>query len=258
MTHWFGNIRMTPKLIGSFILMALLACMVGISGLNGITSLQRSADLITGDTVPGLVQAQKISFDIAAAMTASRGTLIATDPTARPGLAVQAKQYREDALRQFTAFAAANADSGGAEGQHIAQSGKLLAQWATLNEQISAEGASGDSSKIYDATTLTNDNETSVIKPLTVSMTWLVTMLEQEAQSRAAQSRTTAGNATHEVIGVAVLAALLALFLGLFIARSVVRPLAQVESSAENLAKGWLTDLAASMQAFAHGDLPRR
>src|SRR5690242_13699161 len=51
---WVNNIRMAPKLVASFALVALLAAFVGGVGLRNLGALHGTIDSITGDSVPSL------------------------------------------------------------------------------------------------------------------------------------------------------------------------------------------------------------
>src|SRR5579883_2048131 len=76
--RWFNNIRMAPKLIGSFVAVALLAALVGGAGLLGLTSERGTLTTITTVSVPNLVTLLQTNAAIGNAIRYTRGAVLTT------------------------------------------------------------------------------------------------------------------------------------------------------------------------------------
>src|SRR5579863_1630981 len=74
---WFRDLRLTPKLIASYIAMALLAGAVGGAGVLGVNTLQTKLDWITSSSTPSLVDVLTMQSNINWEMRATRGEILA-------------------------------------------------------------------------------------------------------------------------------------------------------------------------------------
>src|SRR5690349_18477294 len=61
---WYRNLRLAPKLIGSFVLVAMLATIVGLVGFTGFRTMQSNLDWITSNSSPSLVYLLKAQGDV--------------------------------------------------------------------------------------------------------------------------------------------------------------------------------------------------
>src|SRR5258708_6314730 len=107
---WLNNIRLAPKMIGSFVLVALLAGLVGAAGIKGINSLQQNVDSLTGDTVPSMLQIANVRDGVDFAFRFSRGVIMSTNPVQQRSFATKAQAGRNDALAQFQQYLAGITD----------------------------------------------------------------------------------------------------------------------------------------------------
>lgn len=60
---WYRNLRLTPKLIGSFVLVAILAAVVGGAGFAGLHSQNTQVDRLTSVSIPSLGHIQDVQAD---------------------------------------------------------------------------------------------------------------------------------------------------------------------------------------------------
>ena len=97
---WLKNVRMAPKLIGSFVLVAALAGVVGGVGVIGMDSMQSRMDQISGVNTPNLVYLLQVKDGIDAEMRATRGEILADTPAKIKDLAGDAEAARVDRLER--------------------------------------------------------------------------------------------------------------------------------------------------------------
>jgi methyl-accepting chemotaxis protein len=131
---------MTPKLIGSFVLVAILAALVGGVGLLGMSTMNTQMSNLTGNYVPSLNRLRQVDADISAAMSSSRSTVLSTSASDSMTQANSATTARNDALNDFQAYLAL--PSSGAQKADLAANIRAeLTAWADLDAQVGRLGS---------------------------------------------------------------------------------------------------------------------
>jgi len=251
---WFRNLRMTPKLVGSFVLVAALAALVGGAGYLGLRSQDSQVGHLATVSVPNIVAVLNIERDLNATVRYTRGDLI--DPT-RAGseqAAGQAATLRTQAQREWQAYLQLPYD----DNQEMALSNQvtpLLQQWASVDSQVAQLGLANTTAATRQATALSDGEETQLASSLTSDLSTLEASYLHYLNSAANSAHAAYATATTELIAVIVAAVLLAIGLGWFIARSIARPLAEVKRAAASVANACLAELVNGMTALSQGDL---
>ncbi len=253
--QWFRNLRISPKLIGSFVLVALLAVLVGGIGISNLGTLRGSFDAVSGDSVPSLVQALTIRSDIQQAMMDSRAVGQAHSAAQVAQFEAAAQAARQDAAAQFKVYSSGIGDNTSEEYHRAMQSQAWLQQWMALDQRAITLGASSSASANAQSDALSVGQENTLAESLFTNMSWLVQSLQSEVQNRSTDTSTTINNATTEMWTVMACALLLAIGLGIFTARSISRPLKDVERAATDLAARDIVSLSDGVAAFAQGNL---
>ena len=75
--RWFEDLRLRPKLLGSFIAIALLAAVVGGVGVAGLNTVNSQAQAMATRSTPALVDLLTIHDNINWEMRAIRGEILA-------------------------------------------------------------------------------------------------------------------------------------------------------------------------------------
>src|ERR1035437_4317245 len=94
---WFRDLRMMPKLIGSFILLAFLAAAVGTAGLVGLNTLDSEVNSISTVNVPNITYLFRTRADVADSVRYTRAAVLATTASQSKAYADKAAVTREQA-----------------------------------------------------------------------------------------------------------------------------------------------------------------
>ena len=253
--QWFSDIRVGPKLIGSFMFVALVGVVVGALGLTGLLSLHSSIDVVTGDAVPSLVQVTAAQGDVQTAMSNTRAIGQTNSGLQKTQFAATAMRARQDALAQFKVYFAGIGDKSSQEYQRAEQTQALLQRWMPLDERAASLGAQSNDTANAMSDQISVGAENSVAQPLIANLNGLRQTLSTEVADKGAAADTSFHNAIVELVLVSLLALALANTLGVTIARSIARPLDEVQRAVTALGDGDITSLAAGVAAFAEGNL---
>ena len=101
----FRNLRLMPRLAGSFALVALLAGVVGVAGFLGLHDTQTELVGLTQAT-PRLISLLKADSDINAAIGLTRGSIMTFERTQVVAGARAAQAARLDGWTRFQQYAA--------------------------------------------------------------------------------------------------------------------------------------------------------
>jgi methyl-accepting chemotaxis protein len=252
--QWFNNVRMAPKLIGSFILVAVLAGVTGGIGLLGLTTVHSHLIDITQNSVPSELQLSAAVSAMNEAMRNSRADVMTNDPAQSKDLSQEATSTEGEAWDNFQTYASLPFGSA-REATVASQVRSLLQQWRALDAQVVRYGDQTSAAALAAGTRLSLGAEQSLAARLTDGFDTLQQINAQSAHTAEVQAQDAQSAATRELIAVIVVAVLLALALGMLIARSIARPLAQVQRATADLGSKDVASLADAITALAHGDL---
>jgi len=133
--RWINNIRMMPKLIGSFAVVALLAALVGVTGVMGMNAIRTNLDQVTAVNVPNLNALRQVDADIGSAIRYTRGTAMTSNPTLTRTLIAQAQAERQDGLTQWKKYMALPFNNS-AEAAIAARTQAEFIAWSRLDERV--------------------------------------------------------------------------------------------------------------------------
>ncbi|HXT35097.1 MAG TPA: methyl-accepting chemotaxis protein [Chloroflexota bacterium] len=254
---WLNNIRMAPKLIGSFVLVALLAALTGGIGLIGLSTVHSHLTAITQNSVPAELQLRAADSAIHEAMRNSRGDVMTSDPAQGKLLAQAATTAEGEAEKQFHAYA--SSPFGNTHEASVASEvGSLLQQWSALDAAVVRDGDQNTAAASAAGARLSLGQEQAVADLLGQRFDTLVAINGADVASAEAQAQSAQSAATTELTATIIVAVLLAIGLGVLISRSISRPLTEVQRAAGDLSAQDVSSLAESIDAFAQGDLTVR
>ena len=251
---WFRNMRMARKLIGSFVLVALLTGVVGGTGLFGLNAVQSKMDQVMGVQTPALVDLLNVKDGIDAEKSATRGMVLSTTVAKKTDLngdATNARAQVKGALRAYLTLPFASAHEGAIAGRLQA----ALPMWQALSEQVGRLAIQNTPHADAQARVISFGAEADTVDGMKADLDQLLS-IRQQVLSAGGASAKAANNAASAALIVVVLAAIaLAIILGVLIARSIVRPLAEVKAAATSVATACMVSLESGLMALARGDL---
>ena len=251
---WFRNLRMTPLLISSFALVAILAGIVGGAGLLGLHDEDSQFQHVDNVSVPGLSHIQDVQWYSVCVAAYSESALLSTRQSDVNVMVDHATAARNAAMQAWQAVLAIPFDSS-AEAALARQTTRYVQQWANIEAQIGQFAQRNTPASRAQAGVLSTDVGRLATLKVDDSMARMRTFAEaamQRADSNVSDANETA---TYMVSIVLALAALLAVSLGWLIARSIARPLAEVQRAAMEAADVGLEQIADAVGALASGDL---
>lgn len=222
---WYRNLRMTPKLVGSFILMAVLTTVVGGAGYLGLRTQNSSLNTLTTISVPAVALLQGTELDLADAIRYSRGAVLATNKADIASYATKA----EAAVARVQADWKTNFEVPFDDDYELNLSNQttpLLQQWVTLDTQVVALARQNTTAADLAATRLSTGAEKTVANQVTANLALLLASNQKYMGYAQTSAHNAYVTATDELLIVLVLAVLLAIGMGWLTARSIVRPLA--------------------------------
>ena len=251
---WLRNLRMAPKLIGSFVLVALLAGIIGGVGLQGVRNLQDKVRWNTQVAAPGLVDLLLVQSNINFGIRATRGVILASTAAKIAdvsGDAAASWAATQQYLQQYMALTALSPH----EAQVAANLHQNLLLWISRSQEVRRLGALNTPAGDAAATKLSLGPEADAIDLMTPDLTELLAANQLAVTTSGTQAQAAGDASTTELLIVMIVAMLAAIGLGFLIARSIARPLAEVHRAAKNVADICITNLSQGMKALAQGDL---
>ena len=249
---WFKNLRLTPKLVGSFSLMAVLAAIVAGATYLGLSAQNAQVTHLKNVSFANVSVIQDAQSDMNAAIRYSRAAVLASTTTQITTYGDKAIAFGTQAQQDWQASLALPVDN--AQEQALAnQTTPLLPQGATLDARVVQLARQNTATAKAAATRISIGNEPTTANQITANLAQLRTMYEVAMRASESSAATAFSTAKAELAGVLALAILLALALGIFIAHSLVRPLAQVQAAASSVANVCMTGLAEGLAALASG-----
>ena len=254
---WFRNLRITPKLIGSFILVAILATLVGGAGFIGLQAQNTQVNHLKNVSIPSVGHVQDVQADVLRVAAYSLAALTSSsqaDVNTFTGFAIGAQNQ---AMKDWQAALALPFDSS-AEATLAGQTTPALQQWmAEMAQAEQLTRLNTPASKGQAGAILTGSGRVATIK-VDTNMDQMRTLYQQAMQHAESSAGDAYSTANVELAIVLALVVLLAIGLGWSLARSIVRPLEEVRRSATALANTGMVQLAEGILALSKGDLTVR
>ncbi len=251
---WLENLRLTPKLLGSFVVMALLTVSVGAAGFLGITSVNNQTQSIRDSAAPALIDLLSIHDNINWEMRATRGEILASTPAKIADVSGDAEAARAN-IRSYLSKYKTLAIGSAADAAALARMDKNLTAFLTRSEDVQRIAAANTPAGDAAATTLTLGPQADAIDAIDPDMQSLLASAQQALDSAGAGANST----YHLSLLLLVLAILASVILsvgaGLLLSRSIARGVRAVQSVLGSLTDRYATALDEAMEALANNDL---
>ena len=244
-----NNLKLSQKLVGAFLLVAIPCAIVGLMGIRGMSQIETRFETVYHDQVVPLNQLKSVADLYAVNIVDASHKVRNGNWTWEEGRrSVEEARVEIDTL--WAAYRATNLTA--EERQRVAEAEKAMAAAdASLNglqqilrDENAARLAEYTVSSLYPAIDPVSD-QISALVALQISIAGT-----EYASGAEAYARTRALN-----WAVMIFAILGALGLGIFMSRLIVRPIQQAAGRVEKLRSLCVTNLGAGIDAAAHGDL---
>ncbi len=252
--NWIRDLRLMPKLLGSFVLVALLAAVVAGAGVVGLNGVKSKVDTLTTADVPSLNALRQASGDVNFAIRYTRGAMITNDAKLAATWAGEAGPMRTDALKQFAIYQ--SFPYGSAQEASLAADTKpVLDAWIALNAQTESYAAKVAPAARAKAIALSLGTERDAALKLEPMLDQLVAYTQQSVDQGGRDADTAYTTARNEQLAVLALVIVLALLLGWLIARSITKGVQAVQAVLLSMTDKGTAALEGAMAAFARNDL---
>ena len=252
--RWFTNLKLMPKLVGSFSSVALLAALVGAVGVVGLSTVNDHAQTMATRSTPALVDLLAIHDNINWEMRAIRGEILAsTDAKIADvsGDAVNARAKIVQALTRYQALPSLSPSDATAE-QHMAQN---IATFNAISADVQRIATTNTAAAKAAAQKVSLSSQASTIDAIDPDLTALLNSAQRKVDLASSDATSAFHSALVELaIGLGA-AVLLALALGLTLALSITRRARDVQTVLGSLTDRCATDLDNAMEALARNDL---
>ncbi|MDP2847515.1 MAG: methyl-accepting chemotaxis protein, partial [Humidesulfovibrio sp.] len=237
-----NNIRIGVRLITAFVMVAVLAMVVGLVGYSGIMKAENALETITREDVPSIEALAQVRFNMRNVIVAQR-TLLVRELSAQD----REQQYKniEEARKIYReAMARYEAVPKSPEETKLLQDLKsILAQAAEQNTEGFAllKDSAADptnEAKYSKAVTHIINKSIDVNRALFDTLGQLIIQAKKESEENSKKGIAEADSSLRTMTIVAVLAPLLGLLLGFLLTRSLTRPLGVIVSFSESVAQG--------------------
>jgi methyl-accepting chemotaxis protein len=252
--RWLENVRLGRKLMGSFIVLALLAGIVGGAGFLGLQSLHNRLNRVSNVSGPKLVDLLTIQGNINWEMRATRGEILASTAAKIADVSGDAVAARAAVAQAYTALLALPADSR-QEAAMVKRMGVSIASWSAASVEVQHIATANTPAAKAEATRLSLGHEADQIDLITPDLQNLLAMSESAVAVDKSAGSTAYSTALIELGIVLALVALFAVAMGTILTRSVTAGVRGVQSVLGSLTDKCATYLEEAMEALAKNDL---
>src|SRR5581483_10566779 len=249
-----GNLKLAPKMIGGFALVAILCIVVGISGLISMSSMNGLTEEITGNQVPSLIGLDGMNAG-------------AADIKRLENLAVIAQMRKDTALydsvkKDLEKTWGDDFQKGWNTYEPLSQTEEeakvwkdFVAKWGIFKEAHKQVMETLDRGDAVQGATLAATKSKEAFYGAMKDIDRLVEIQSEEAQKNEHKTQSVYGSARLILIAVTVIALVAAVVMGLFLSLSITRRLKTVADRAEHLRSVCITNLGNASESLARGDL---
>ena len=254
---WFSNIRIAPRLLAGFLLVALFSAVVGGTSISALNSEKTVVDTLTKGAIPGLSQMQNINEEGVIVAAYINAVIINTSPLGRKAYLAGAQTALNTEDTFFSQYFKGVVDPKAAEYAIALHLRSDLATYRSLVQGIMTLEAAYTPANIAKATALLEGPAlTGILGAVIADTAKLQAILQKEVNDGSHTASTNVQTATSQVVAVSFLAASLAIFVGILISLSISRPLARLTHAADRLAAGD-TAVEATLPASSSSEVGR-
>ena len=209
-----------PKLIGGFVLVAILAATVGAAGLIGLNTLNNNVSTISTVHLRNITDLLRTRSYLADAVRDTRAAVIVPSTSQGRIDATTATTARDQARSDLQTYRSLHGLNG-ADRSLAAAVDPLFTQWFRLDAEVGAFGADNTAASNAEASRVSLGPEEQLARPIIADLDRLIARNEKAVTSVEASSSHAFSTARAELLAVIALAVLLASALGYALCRAV-------------------------------------
>lgn len=231
--NWFYNLKISAKLLGSFLIIALIAAIVGGMGIYNLKKLDKAdTELYVYFTVP-LSNMGNISEAYQKSRVSFRDALMTQDPNRRAA----ALQEVQKSIRKM------EEENAKLAGTMLTDDGKKLSATlsSTINEYEAYTKRLSDllqAGQVAQVNLLMQGEGLKIAENMTQILDKLTDMKVSLASQKSDDNTSSANTAVVFMLGFVIAGVVVAVLMGIFIARIISRPIGQVVEAAGKIAEG--------------------
>ncbi|SEP99055.1 methyl-accepting chemotaxis protein [Pseudomonas sp. NFACC02] len=237
--QWFANLKISTKLLTSFIAVLSLSVVMGVFAIYELAQVNSTSTEMKQNWIPSMRTAAGLRFNLTQYRTREARHILAEDAD-KPAIEAQAGQSRADALKRLADYAPLVASP--TEQQLIdSVTADMNAYFTVSNTML---GYSRQD-QMQEARALLNGESKALFDRVSDALGRLVQLNDDGANAASAKGDSIYASARLAIISVLAVALLLGLFMAWYVSRIISRPIKQAAELAGRLAEG---DLTVSLQ----------
>ncbi len=247
MMRWFNNMKISAKLITSFIIVAIMAGIVGVVGIVNLNRTDRNYSELYVNYGIGVADIGKAGIEFHKIRALTRDALINESSVDREEILNDINELDIQLMDSLNAFEKSIQSE---ETQVIFNELKAgILKYDEIRDRAIAMSASGRNEQ---ALTLFYDSTSGIAASANEAIDSLFASKETNGLTKSAAYTQAAGRTTIIMIVVVIVAVLLAVLLGLMISRIISRPVVKLVHAADRIADG---DLNVEIQTDSRDEI---
>ncbi|MFT4143033.1 MAG: methyl-accepting chemotaxis protein [Mobilitalea sp.] len=230
---WFYNLKIAAKLLIGFIVIAVIAGVIGVYGIINLRMVSENDTKLYEENVIGIVSIANMNQDFISVRIGMRDLIMHLDEADKSKYVDKVNQYFEDfdvAMAQYDATISYQEDR-----DNFNEVTSLMKSYKDAVEEIIDTALAGKSeaevTELFEAATPLGDSLGQVLDTMNL---WN----EDQAEQRSESNNAAADSASIVMIIIVVAAVILSIFLGTFISIIISKPVKELTGIAEKLALG--------------------
>jgi methyl-accepting chemotaxis protein len=237
--NWFKNLKISVKLIASFLIVSAITGAVGYVGIDNMAKLHAEAESLYQKELMGVSYIKEANVDLIYIHRALRDLILASSQDGR--------QKSADAVQRNIKLLQENMEK--AQGLFHSEEGKKMladfhGSWSQYEDALHKALKIAESEKLMDHRESVS-YMTSELRPKADAVDDLLTSLsknkEENARKSAEHAAVLYSSSRSLMLGIAIGGVVIGMLLGLLISRGITRSLAESVEAANRLAEGDLT-----------------
>lgn len=231
--NWFYNLKISQKLIGSFLVISFISVLVAWSGIKKLSQIAEQDKYMYENCVTSIQDLGIVSSKFELAMALTRDPVLITDATFKA-----ANITERNALTAAINEALKNYETKISSPEEKELYSKFLEKRKAFRTHISKFNSMLEANKLKEAAGFFQGDFTVASQEQRDALQKIINYKKEYAQKLSKSNEENSSQATRDMIILAIAGFIISIGLGLFIANTIKRPVAKVLNMAQELLKG--------------------